>query len=76
MHHFEYPNEIDFSKWQVMSEEETPYELYAVLVHEGIKAESGHYYAFVKVKDEWYRFNDQEVSMASKLQVFDYNFGG
>lgn len=76
MHHFEYPNVIDFSKWQVMSEEQCPYELYAVLVHEGSKAESGHYYAFVNVRDQWYRFNDQEVSLASHLQVFNYNFGG
>lgn len=52
------------------------YELYGVLVHEGIKAESGHYYVYLKVDGQWYKFNDQEVSLATKEQVFEYNFGG
>ena len=52
------------------------YQLYGVLVHEGKKAESGHYYVYLKVDGQWYKFNDQEVSIASKEQVFEYNFGG
>lgn len=38
MNKFEYPNTIDFSKWQVSAEGPNEYELYAVLVHEGVKA--------------------------------------
>lgn len=30
-------------------------ELYAVIVHAGGTSWSGHYYAFVKVNDIWYR---------------------
>ena len=41
-----------------------------------MKAESGHYYVYIKVEDSWYRFNDQEVTKCSDKQVFDYNFGG
>lgn len=47
-----------------------------MLVHEGIKSESGHYYAYIQVDEDWYRFNDQEVSRASIHQVYEYNFGG
>ena len=75
---FEYPDEIDFRKWMVEPDPDSSYlyQLYGVLVHEGSKAESGHYYVYLKVEGQWYKFNDQEVSRASQQQVFDYNFGG
>ena len=67
---FEYPNEIDFSRWMVSHEVPVPYQLYGVLVHEGSKAESGHYYVYLQIQGNWYKFNDQEVSLASPAQVF------
>ncbi len=52
------------------------YKLYAVLVHEGEKAESGHYYAYIRLKDSWYKFNDEEVTTATQNEVFEFSFGG
>ncbi len=46
--------------------EKEEYELYAVLVHEGPKAESGHYYNYVKEGDLWYKFNDEIVQQVTK----------
>lgn len=38
-----------------------PYELVAVLVHQGNSCESGHYLAYVKNAGSWYRCNDAIV---------------
>lgn len=38
-----------------------PYELVAVLVHQGVSCDYGHYYAYVKQCGEWYRCNDSSV---------------
>jgi len=38
-----------------------PYELVAVLVHQGQTCDSGHYLAYVKNDGEWYKCNDSEV---------------
>lgn len=38
-----------------------PYELVAVLVHQGRSCESGHYVAFVKNNGNWYCCNDEHV---------------
>lgn len=53
----EYEEQFDFSPWSTTGQKEL-YELYAVLVHEGAKAESGHYYNFAKEGEIWYKFND------------------
>jgi len=39
-----------------------PYELMAVLVHQGQSCDSGHYLAYVRNHDEWFKCNDSEVS--------------
>ncbi|KIK67789.1 hypothetical protein GYMLUDRAFT_36569 [Collybiopsis luxurians FD-317 M1] len=42
------------------------YSLYGVICHAGGGPHSGHYYAFVKGKDnKWYEMNDESVSTAS-----------
>ncbi|KAJ1673488.1 hypothetical protein EV182_005130 [Spiromyces aspiralis] len=46
------------------------YNLYAVLVHAGGSARSGHYYAFVKSPGGvWYEMNDSMVTQASERRV-------
>merc|ERR1712086_172174 len=57
------------------------YELYAIVVHSGSSAQSGHYYCYAKTAktqdSPWYLFNDQNVSqssfeaMQSSLQSFE-----
>ena len=71
---YEYPATIDFTS---MTKTKTPhYKLYGVLVHEGERANCGHYYSFIKIKDKWYKFNDEVVTEASEGEVFEHNFGG
>jgi len=39
------------------------YQLYGVLVHQGMSSNSGHYYCYVKGSDKmWYTMNDNFVS--------------
>lgn len=52
-----YPESLDFGRW-TQSGISDPYDLYAVLVHEGTQASSGHYYVVLKVNGEWFKFND------------------
>ena len=69
--YYEFPLELDMSKY--MSEnkndpELNKYVLKSVVVHMG-NCEGGHYYAFIKNKnDQWYEFNDTQVT------PFDINF--
>lgn len=44
-----------------LTAEECEYRLKAVIVHSGT-SKSGHYYSFVRVGEEWYKFNDQTVT--------------
>ncbi len=44
------------------------YSLFAVLVHEGQSAHSGHYITFIKREGVWYKFNDEQVQ-----QLRDFN---
>ena len=53
-----------------------PYNLHAILVHEG-DSENGHYYAFIYDRKtfSWYRFNDYKVSVETEDKVFEESFG-
>ncbi|CAF0841218.1 unnamed protein product [Adineta steineri] len=41
---------------------EEQYDLQAVSMHQGYNLMSGHYTAYAKNNDQWYRFNDEEVT--------------
>ncbi len=65
---YEYPEEFDFSP---IVHKPTPlYRLYGVLVHQGEKASSGHYYAYLRLHGKWYKFNDEIVKESSEKEVF------
>lgn len=53
------------------------YHLHGVLVHSG-DLNAGHYYAFLKPdkNGEFYRFDDDRVTRATKREAIDDNFGG
>lgn len=53
------------------------YHLHGVLVHSG-DLNAGHYYAFLKPEKggDFYRFDDDRVTRATKREAIDDNFGG
>jgi ubiquitin carboxyl-terminal hydrolase 36/42 len=56
-----------FLCWQVSLK----YDLYAVVVHTGFSAKSGHYFCFVRTApDTWHKLDDSKV--ASSEFVFTY----
>ncbi|XP_030078578.1 ubiquitin carboxyl-terminal hydrolase 47 isoform X3 [Drosophila hydei] len=52
------------------------YELFAIMIHSG-SASGGHYYAYIKdfENDEWFCFNDQNVSTITQEDI-QRSFGG
>lgn len=55
------------------------YELYGVLTHKGRNSSSGHYVAWNRpdpTKDEWFSFDDENVSPVTQAQVLDLSGGG
>jgi ubiquitin C-terminal hydrolase len=65
---YTYPESFDFS--EIVHKPTPIYKLYAVLVHQGEKASSGHYYAYIRLKDKWYKFNDEIVKESCEREVF------
>ena len=51
------------------------YQLYAVLVHSG-GVHGGHYYAFIRPENSWYRFDDTLVERVDPDTAIIRNFGG
>lgn len=54
-----------------------PYNLHAILVHEG-QAGSGHYFAYIKdaVDNKWRKYNDIRVTEVDEQEVFKVSSGG
>ncbi|KAJ3011422.1 UNVERIFIED_CONTAM: Ubiquitin carboxyl-terminal hydrolase 14 [Siphonaria sp. JEL0065] len=53
------------------------YELVAVLTHRGLGANSGHYIGWAKnEKGEWWKFDDDTVSMVSEEEITKLEGGG
>lgn len=54
------------------------YDLIGVLTHSGASADSGHYQAWMKAPagDDWYRFNDDKVSIVDKDKITSLAGGG
>lgn len=67
---------MDFSRWTSDPQTPNPYLLYAVLVHEGSYATSGHYYVYIKTSSGWIKFNDERVEKVTREKALHYNYGG
>jgi Ubiquitin carboxyl-terminal hydrolase len=48
-----------------------PYELVAILVHQGQSCDSGHYLAYIKNNNQWYKCNDSVVEPVSVNTVLE-----
>lgn len=77
---FEFPETFDAAPYLDKNadfSESWIYKLYGVLVHSG-DLNAGHYYAFLKpTKDgDFFKFDDDRVTRATKKEAIDENFGG
>ncbi|XP_058085772.1 ubiquitin carboxyl-terminal hydrolase 21-like isoform X2 [Magnolia sinica] len=67
-----YPLELDLQPFVSSSNDDdnSKYELYAVLVHSGISSYSGHYFCFIcSSPHSWYQLDDSEVTRVSEEDV-------
>jgi len=62
--HVQYPLRIEIGGYMSRANQAKPppYELVGVLVHAGKNCNSGHYYAFVKSGETWYKTSDGDVT--------------
>ena len=44
-----------------------------MVVHDGEEVHGGHYYCFCRRDDQWFKFDDHRVTLASEKQVLDAN---
>ena len=47
----------------------TIYKIYALNVCRGHSKSSGHYYSFIKINNEWYKFDDLNVNKVDKSDI-------
>jgi ubiquitin carboxyl-terminal hydrolase 7 len=76
---FTFPQKLDMRPYLHISstEQQTKYELYAVLVHSGT-AFGGHYYVYLRPGggEQWFQFNDSIVEEVDAQRAIFENFGG
>ncbi|KAE9596940.1 putative ubiquitinyl hydrolase 1 [Lupinus albus] len=67
--HVDFPLELDLQLYSVSNQnsiEPMKYDLYAVVVHMGLSATSGHYFCYVRsAPDIWHRLDDSQVTRVS-----------
>ena len=65
--HLEYPLRLEIGDFMSRANQSKPppYELVGVLVHAGRRCESGHYLAFIKRGNFWYKADDEVVTKVS-----------
>lgn len=71
---------VTAEKLDKLPDEEYEYKLAGVLVHAGV-AQGGHYYSFIKdrnpgSKEQWYRFDDEDVTPFDPASIEVECFGG
>jgi ubiquitin carboxyl-terminal hydrolase 7 len=78
----EFPIRLDLDKYVGASIERPNgqpfvYELFGVMVHAG-DVGGGHYYAYIRPSTDaqWYRFDDDKISLASEEDATEGSFGG
>lgn len=49
------------------------YVLNSMIIHHGYRAGSGHYYAIIKVKDKWHKFDDDKITFIEESELDSYS---
>ncbi|KAG7348607.1 ubiquitin carboxyl-terminal hydrolase [Nitzschia inconspicua] len=67
----EFPQRLDIGDYMsnLNKARPPPYDLVGILVHQGQTCASGHYLAFVKKHNEWFKCNDSEVTRVDEDTV-------
>jgi ubiquitin carboxyl-terminal hydrolase 7 len=75
---FEFPVELDLTRFVRSAEKSCVYDLFGVLVHSGSGALGGHYFAFLRTSPDlqFFKFNDSLVTREPLEKAVDDNFGG
>ena len=77
--YYEFPLELDMTKYISEKKDDTnlnKYLLKSIVVHMG-NSDGGHYYAFIKSKnDNWYEFNDTQVTPFDISLLKEEAYGG
>ncbi|EOB14601.1 Ubiquitin carboxyl-terminal hydrolase 15 [Nosema bombycis CQ1] len=77
--YFEFPDVVDMKPYCDEEDEDTTkdtiYTLYSIVVHKGGHDE-GHFYVYICINNQWFKFNDTIVSKVSKEEAMFMNFGG
>mmetsp|Transcript_778 Transcript_778/g.932 ORF Transcript_778/g.932 Transcript_778/m.932 type:complete len:588 (+) Transcript_778:321-2084(+) len=62
--HLRFPLKLEIGEYMSLANKAKPppYELVGVLVHKGKSCDSGHYLAYVKFQNEWYKANDSVIT--------------
>lgn len=60
-----------FPKDILKDEHETPYiyQLFGIISHIGPSIDSGHYISYIKLKGEWYKCDDEDVYLSTKVSI-------
>lgn len=61
----QFPELLDLSEYLGLPRDQYVYELSAVLIHHGVSANSGHYYALIRENNtrRWFQYNDEKVTL-------------
>ncbi|KAI5160122.1 ubiquitin carboxyl-terminal hydrolase 7 [Nematocida ausubeli] len=74
--YYSFPKELDLSLYTPDKTVDNRYSLYTVNVHMGSGMSEGHYYAYIRKKDGWYKFNDTYVTKCMEEEAIQETFGG
>ena len=67
-------NELKEKQSKIRPPELLKYSLKGVIIHEGTVS-YGHYYSYVKINENWFKFNDLEVEQVSEEIVMNNGRG-
>ncbi|OII73582.1 uncharacterized protein cubi_03380 [Cryptosporidium ubiquitum] len=85
--YFTFPEKLDLSSFvnhnnkseddQTQAGSAEKYILHTVVIHQG-DVHSGHYYAYIRPKpdSDWFKFDDEKVTLVSSSTAIEDNFGG